>query len=183
MRDTKSDVLHFWFKETLPQQWFQVSPLFDEQIKDRFFVVYKMVREGLCDLWKEDPEGCLALCLVCDQFPYHIFRDKREAFDLAPKALSVSKFAVSKGFDQALAPIKRRFLYLPYEHSELLSDQTEAVALFAAMKGDDPQGYEYARRHFDVIEKFGRFPHRNAILGRKTTPEEQAYLAENPQGF
>ncbi|MCB1557180.1 MAG: DUF924 domain-containing protein, partial [Alphaproteobacteria bacterium] len=117
------------------------------------------------------------------QFPHHLFRGKRESLDMADRALSVAKYAVSKGFDQALPPLRRRFVYLPYEHSERLTDQDECVSLFAAMKDDDPQGYEYAVRHRTVIERYGRFPARNQLLGRAATPEEEAFLSENPRGF
>ncbi|MCB9988774.1 MAG: DUF924 domain-containing protein [Rhodospirillales bacterium] len=183
MRDTKSEVLHFWFKEIQPQQWYQVSDAFDREVRERFAVVYNMSKEGLCDGWKGDPDGCLALCLVLDQFPRLIYRDTPTAYDTDGKALLVAKYAVAKGFDHALPPMKRRFIYMPYRHSERLSDQIECVALFDSMKKDDPQGYEHAVRHRDVIERFDRFPHRNKIMGRENTPEEEAFMAENPQGF
>lgn len=183
MRDTRKEVLKFWFEETDPSLWFQVNESFDATIRDRFLLTYQMARDGLCQSWGADAEGALALCLVLDQFPRNMFRDSAAAFATDEKALMVARGAVSRGFDKILAPIKRRFLYLPFEHSEELSDQRRSVALFAAMKDQDPLGYEYALRHEAVIEKFGRFPHRNAVLGRQNTPDEEIYLAAPGAGF
>jgi len=183
MRDTKRDILHFWFEETQPQQWFQKNPDFDALIRERFLVTYEMARDGLCDGWRDDAKGCLALCVLLDQFPRNMFRNRPEAFAADAKALLAAKHAISKGFDQILPVIERRFLYLPYEHSEDIADQHKAVALFEAMKDEDPLGYDYALRHLAVIEKFGRFPHRNAALGRDSTPGEEEYLAQPGAGF
>ena len=183
MRDTKQEILHFWFRETEPQQWFQKNPDFDNEIRDRFLVTYEMARDGLCDAWRGDAEGCLALCILLDQFPRNMFRGHADAFATDEKALLIAKYAVSKGFDQVLSVIKRRFVYLPYEHSEAIEDQKKSVALFETMKKDDPLGYDYALRHLAVIEKFSRFPHRNAVLGRDNTPEEEEYLAKPGAGF
>jgi len=179
MRDIKQEVLLFWFSEASPAQWFQKNDEFDALIRDRFQITYEMARDGLCKPWAQDADGCLALCLVLDQFPRNMFRGRPEAFATDEQALLVAKQAVHKGFDQVLKPLKRRFIYLPYEHSENLNDQKKSLELFGRMKDDDPLGYEYALRHKDVIEKFGRFPHRNAILGRESTEEELAYLREN----
>ncbi len=183
MRDSRQEILHFWFEETEPSLWFQQNEQFDSLVRDRFQMTWNMAREGLCDSWNRDADGCLALCIILDQFPRNMFRGRPEAFSTDKKALLIAKYAVSKGFDQVLPPVRRRFIYLTYEHSELLSDQKKAVELFSKMKKDDPMGYEYAQRHFRVIEKFGRFPHRNAVLGRENTPEEQEYLAQPGAGF
>ncbi len=183
MRDTKQEIIHFWFEETEPQQWFQKNDDFDNEIRDRFFVTYEMARDGLCDSWNKDAEGCLALCILLDQFPRNMFRNDPKSFETDQKALLIAKYAVSKGFDQVLSPAKRRFIYLPYEHSEEIEDQKKSVAFFEKMKKDDPLGHEYALRHLDVIEKFGRFPHRNKVLGRENTPAEEEYLAQPGAGF
>jgi uncharacterized protein (DUF924 family) len=183
MRDTKQDILHFWFEETQPAQWFQKNDDFDRIIRDRFLVTVNMARDGLCDHWWDHAEGALALCIALDQFPRNIFRDSEQAFASDEKALSVAKRALLRGFDEMLNPLRRRFLYLPFEHSENLEDQKRSVALFATMQGDDPIGYEYALRHLDVIERFGRFPHRNVVLGRASTPEEILYLQQPGAGF
>ena len=183
MRDTKAEVLHFWFDEVQPQQWFQKNETFDAAIRQRFMVTYDMAADGLCDAWRDDPAGCVALCVVLDQFPRNMFRGQAKAFATDGAALLTAKHAVARGFDLLVPAERRRFLYLPYEHSESLSDQKRSVELFGRMKDEDPMGYDYAVRHRDVIEKFGRFPHRNSILGRPSTPEEEAYLAQPGAGF
>lgn len=183
MRDTRQEVLKFWFEETAPAQWFQKNEAFDSEIRDRFHVTYDMAAKDLCADWARDADGVLALCLVLDQFPRNMFRGSAKAFATDEKALLIAKAAIHKGLDQLLSPIKRRFVYLPFEHSEVLADQKRSVQLFEAMKEADPMGHEYARRHYSVIERFGRFPHRNAILGRENTAEEIAYLAEPNAGF
>lgn len=183
MRDTKQDILYFWFEETRPVQWFQKNEDFDRIIRDRFLVTVEMARDGLCDHWSGQADGALALCITLDQFPRNIFRHSQQAFASDEKALRVARGAIASGFDQIMPPIRRRFLYLPFEHSENLRDQELSVAYFAAMKDDDPMGYEYALRHRDVIERFGRFPHRNAVLGRESTPEEILYLSQPNAGF
>lgn len=183
MRDTKQEIVHFWFEETEPRQWYQKSDDFDSEIKDRFLTTYEMARDGLCDSWNQDTEGCLALCVLLDQFPRNMFRGSPEAFATDPKALLIARHAVSKGFDQILSVQRRTFIYLPFEHSEDMNDQKKAVELFEAVKEENPLGYEYALKHLEVIEKFGRFPHRNAVLGRENTPEEEEYLAQPGAGF
>lgn len=183
MRDIKQEILHFWFEETPPALWFQKNGAFDDQIRERFLSAYKLAADGLCDGWRDDAEGALALCIVLDQFPRNMFRGQPEAFATDAKALGVAKFAVARGFDQTLSVARRRFLYLPFEHSEDLADQNRAVSLFKSTQGEDPLGYDYAVRHHEVIRLYGRFPHRNAILGRKNTPEEDEYLAQPGAGF
>lgn len=183
MRDTKREVLAFWFEESSPAQWFQKNDAFDTDIKERFYVTYEMAASGLCEDWKKDADGCLALCLVLDQFPRNMFRNDSRAFETDSAALLVAKEAIHKGFDQILTPVKRRFLYLPFEHSEDLQNQKRSVELFKSMKDSDPLGYEYALRHKDVIEKYGRFPHRNKVLCRDNTPAEEEYLKAPDAGF
>lgn len=183
MKNTQPDILTFWFEETQPQQWFQVNPEFDALIRTRFSDDVEKAASGIYDDWNNSADGCLALCLLLDQFPRNMFRGTPEAFATDKKALVVAKYALAKGFDQVLTPQKRRFLYLPFEHSENLNDQRQCVELFEKMKKDDPLGHEYALKHFEVIEKFGRYPHRNEILGRMNTPEEDIYLAQNDSGF
>jgi uncharacterized protein (DUF924 family) len=183
MRDSKQDILHFWFVESQPAQWFQKNDDFDALIRERFASTVQMVRDGLCDSWADQAEGALALCLVLDQFPRNIFREQPAAFSSDERALEVAIGAIAKGFDKIFVPQRRRFFYLPYEHSEFLEHQDRSVELFAAMKDEDPVAYEYALRHRDVIRRFGRFPHRNAALGRTSTPEEALYLSQPGAGF
>jgi uncharacterized protein (DUF924 family) len=176
MRDTKHEIVHFWFEETEPQLWFQNNPQFDAIIKDRFSVTYEMAKEGLSNHWAADEDGALALCIVLDQFPRRIFRDRAAAYETDEKALLIAKQAVNRGFDKLMRHEKRFFLYMPYEHSERMSDQKRNLELFKAMEKENPLAYAHAQRKYKTMEKFGRFPERNAALGRATTPEEQAYL-------
>lgn len=180
MKDTKNEILTFWFDDVKPQQWFQSNPDFDAEVRKRFMADFSLACAGIFDGWMDEgAEGCLALCVLLDQFPRNIFRGTAKAFETDGRALAVARHAVDKHLDALLPVLRRRFLYLPFEHSEAMADQDKSVALFSSMKKDDPLGYEYAVRHRDVIAKFGRFPHRNAALGRASTPEELDYLAEN----
>ena len=176
------DILDFWFEEVDRSLWFHMKDgSFDVLVKDRYLERYEQARDGTFDHWASEPEGVLALCLLLDQFPRNIFRGKAEAFATDAKILEIVKEAIDKGFDQELEPIKRRFLYLPFEHSEELENQKRSVELFASMKEIDPEGYDYALRHFDIIERFGHFPQRNVALGRDMSNEEQEYLEELAQ--
>lgn len=182
MRDTQHEIIRFWFEELDPQQWFQQSDAVDEDIRERFSVTHEMAEEGLCDKWAIDAEGSLALIIVLDQFPRHMYRNTPKAFATDENALLIAKQAVHKGFDIVLEPVKRGFLYLPFQHSEVLTDQKRSVELFGAMADDNPAGDMYAKRHLVPIEKFGRFPHRNEILGRESSEEEVEFLKTH-KGF
>ncbi len=177
MRDTKNEILHFWFDEAEPSQWFQYSEAFAERLRDQFAVTYDMAMEGLSNHWADDPEGALALCLVLDQFPRHIFKDTPKAYEGEERAVMTAKRAISKGFDQTLQHEQRFFLYMPFEHSEQMSDQKKSLELFKSMRDLNPLAYHVAQQKFDIFEKFGRFPTRNKAMGRQNTPEEEAYLA------
>ncbi len=176
MRDTKHEIIHFWFEETEPQLWFQSHPEFDEEVRERFGVTHEMADDGLCNAWSVDAEGALALVILLDQFPRHMYRGTPKAFATDERALLVAKQAVHKGFDQIMEPVKRGFLYLPFQHSENLLDQERSVELYGSMKDENPAGDIYARRHYEPIKRFGRFPHRNEILGRESTEEEIEFL-------
>ncbi len=183
MRDTKNEVLRFWFEETLPAQWFQKNEAFDADISERFILTYEMAKKDLCAPWAKDADGVLALCLVLDQFPRNMFRDSAKSFETDDKVLLIVKEALHKGFDKILPPVKRRFIYMPFMHSENIGEQARSVELFATMKDEYPLSYDYALKHFDVIEKFGRFPHRNKILGRKSSSQELQYINLAGAGF
>ncbi len=183
MRDTKMEVLSFWFEETSPAQWFQKNDSFDQEITERFMVTYEMAKKDLCAEWTKDADGALALCIVLDQFPRNMFRNSPKAFETDGKALLIAKEALHRGFDTILSPTKRKFLYLPFMHSENIQDQKKSVSLFENMKENDPLSYEYAIKHMEVIEKFGRFPHRNIALGRDSSDEELKYLSIPGAGF
>ncbi|MFK7839675.1 MAG: DUF924 family protein [Bdellovibrionales bacterium] len=182
MRDTKYEINRFWFEELEPQQWFQQSDAVDAEIHDRFYANYTMARDGLCNDWTSDAEGALALIIVLDQFPRHLFRESPKSFDTDQDALLVAKESVHKGYDQILDPVRRGFMYLPFQHSEIFSDQKKSLSLFASMANENPTGDMYARRHYTPIEKFGRFPHRNKVLGRESSAEEIEFLKTH-KGF
>ena len=178
MRDTRHEIVHFWFEETEPQLWFQRNDSFDAIIRDRFSVIYDMAKDGLCNNWATDAEGALALCLVLDQFPRRLYRGAAAEFETDEQALLVAKQAVSKGFDQVLPHEKRFFMYIPFEHSERLSDHKKNLQLFKSMEKENPVAYRTAQRRHDVIDQFGRYPDRNAALGRQSTPDEEKYLEQ-----
>lgn len=179
MKNSLEDVLSFWFVETSPVQWFQVNPMFDEMVRDKFLDLFRFAEQGFCDDWARSAEGALALAILFDQFPRNMFRDTPEAYATDAKALEIAELAIERGFDQLFQPHKRLFLYLPFEHSENIEHQRRSVALCTQMKYDDPLRYEYALRHMKVIERFGRFPHRNQILRRESTVEEIEFLKQD----
>lgn len=186
------EILEFWFGA--PQSpdygversfWFTKSQEFDRQVSDRFLQTYTQAAKGELDSWQDLPKSCLALLLLLDQFPRNMFRGTPKSFATDAKALAVAKSAVAKGFDQNLLPVQRWFIYLPFEHSENLADQQRCVDLFASLTGDPDSAktIDYALRHKAVIERFGRFPHRNKILGRETTPQEAEFLKQPGSSF
>lgn len=182
-----SEVLLFWFGETLEMRkaWFVKDPVFDAEVRSRFLSVYEQAAVDRLDTWMDSPESCLALIIVLDQFPRNMFRATPRSFATDPKALKIAKWAIARGFDQQLPPIQRFFFYLPLEHSENLDDQTQSVSLYEQLR-DIPElaeTYDYAVRHRDVIERFGRFPHRNQILDRPSTPEEIEFLKQPGSSF
>jgi len=177
MSDVKSasDVLAFW-KEAGPDKWYSKDDAFDRAIRDNFLATYEAAAAGRLHDWDLTPEGALALVIVLDQFPRNMFRNDPRAFATDPLALAVSKRALISGFDRKVAHDLVPFLYLPFEHSENIADQRRCVDLFAEYGNEN--NLKYAEIHRDIIERFGRFPHRNAVLGRETTPEEKAFLDE-----
>jgi len=182
------EILDFWFDppgsdgEVPPREsWWKPDPAFDAECAERFGGACARAASGDLDPWMETAEGCLALVLLFDQFPRNIHRGTAGAFACDARARDVARHALDRGFDAGLAAAQRLFLYLPFEHSEDLADQDQAVALISAL--DNDQWADYAERHRVVIVRFGRFPHRNAILGRTSTDEEIAFLAEPGSSF
>jgi uncharacterized protein (DUF924 family) len=170
---TPSDVLAFW-REAGPDQWFAKNTAFDGQVRTRFLATYEAAAAGKLADWENAPDSALALVIVLDQFPRNMFRGSARTYAADPLALALAERALARGFDQAVAPTDRQFFYLPFEHSEALADQDRACALFRA-EGDADK-LKWAELHADIIRRFGRFPHRNAALGRVSTPEELAFL-------
>jgi uncharacterized protein (DUF924 family) len=180
------DVLDFWFAGDSTQYraaWFEQDVKFDAECA-RFTDALRAARSGAFDHWAETARGVLALIVLLDQFSRNLHRGRPDSFAADAQARALARDAVARGFDRMLHPVERSFVYLPFEHSEDLADQDESVRLFEAMRlplGDST--VEYAYRHRDLIRRFGRFPHRNAVLGRASTPEELRYLAVPGTGF
>lgn len=170
-----ADILSFWLSAG-PERWFARKAAFDEAIRLRFEPTHHAAARGEYAAWEETAEGSLALLLLLDQFPRNLFRGSAHAYATDPLARRIAAKALERGFDRQVDPALRAFFYLPFEHSEDPADQARAVALFSA--AGDEEGLKWAVLHEDIIERFGRFPHRNAPLGRATTPEEQAFLDE-----
>lgn len=178
-------ILDFWFgssseENPKPRQiWFHKDPVFDRHIRTQFLGDYSKASAGELDHWQDSAAGCLALILLLDQFPRNMFRGSAQAFATDDSALRLAHHARERGFDQKLPPIKRMFIYLPFEHSENLEDQLHSVRLFEQFRSEPAMESTivYAIKHGQIIERFGRFPHRNAILGRISTPEEEAFLS------
>jgi uncharacterized protein (DUF924 family) len=167
------DVLSFW-RAAGPDKWFKKDTAFDDDIRRRFLATYEAAATNGLAAWEATAEGALALTVVLDQFPRNMFRGSARAFAADALARAVAERALARGFDQAVAPGERQFLYLPFEHSETMADQERCCALFRAT--GDANLVKWAEAHADIIRRFGRFPHRNTALGRATTPQEQAFL-------
>lgn len=176
------DVLGFWFAPGREGQWFEVSEAFDGEVRRALLPPFEAARLGKYDTWRRQPRGCLALCLLFDQMPRNVFRGTPRAFATDAAARAVTRHALAEGFDGALAEIERMFLYLPLEHSEDLKDQQDCVRLMAGLQNGG-EFLSYAERHRDVIARFGRFPHRNAVLGRESSEEELGFLLQPNSSF
>jgi len=184
-----ADVLTFWFGDGPAdgprKAWFAKDAEFDRICRERFGATHAAASVGELDHWQETPAGALALTVVLDQLSRNMYRGTAAAFAQDARALAVARSAVERGFDRQLPPLRRMFLYLPFEHSEDGADQARSVALFESLRGEQwlDEAVDYAHRHRVVIERFGRFPHRNAILGRQSTTAELEYLATPGSGF
>ncbi len=167
------DVLDFWWQAGA-SKWFARDDNFDRKIRERFLTTIEAAQKGELDAWADTAHGSLALILLLDQFTRNVFRNDARAFEADARALDHARRAVAAGYDKAFPKDARAFFYLPFEHAEDMDAQQESVDLFR--KTGDREYHLYALIHLDVIRRFGRFPHRNAVLGRVTTPEEQAFL-------
>jgi uncharacterized protein (DUF924 family) len=173
-------ILDFWFAPGMEEKWFVRDVDMDRQIAERFASVYERARVGALDGWAETREGALALTLVLDQFPRNLFRNSPRAFESDQQARILCRSNLARGFDRDSTPAERQFLYLPLMHSEALRDQKDSVKVYEAL--GDASTLDFAIRHHDIIAQFGCFPHRNEVLGRQNTPEEEEFLKDNP-GF
>jgi uncharacterized protein (DUF924 family) len=193
-------ILHFWFgdaaetpakAEARTALWFNASPEIDDRIREQFSTAVEAAARGELAAWTRAPRPALALVVVLDQFPRNIWRGTPQAFGCDAQALAAARQAVAARFLSGLEPIERAFLTLPFQHSESLDAQRESVRLWAEIVAAAPAEWRatlesfhsYAQRHFEVIARFGRFPHRNAMLGRTSTPEERAYLDTGGETF
>lgn len=186
-------VMDFWFgrhgdrrRDTPRQQWFRKSDDFDAQIRDRFGTLIPRAIAGELQAWAAEPEGAVAQILVLDQFTRNVYRGSAQAFAGDARALAAARALVDSGTDRKLPGVQRQFVYLPFEHAEDMAAQNESLRLFAQLERDAPEVGEllvWAQRHHDVIARFGRFPHRNAALGRSSTPEEIEFLKQPGSGF
>lgn len=176
MHATPAIVLAFW-REAGYERWFARDDAFDERCRaDLLEAHFVAARRGL-EHWMDTPDGALALAILLDQVPRNVFRDSGHAYATDPLARHYAARAIERGDDRIVDPRLRAFFYMPFEHSEAMEDQDRSVQLVATLEGEVGRGYlDYARRHRDVIARFGRFPHRNRALGRASTAEEQAWL-------
>lgn len=172
---TPQEVLHFWFEELGPADRFRKSETLDKTIRERFLATHAAVIAGETADWRDTAPGRLAEVIVLDQFSRNMYRDTAAAFAADPQALTLSQEAIRQGDDQQLEGLQRVFLYMPFMHSESVRIHEQALTLFA----DFPDNLEFEIRHKAIIDRFGRYPYRNAILGRESTPEELSWLETN----
>jgi uncharacterized protein (DUF924 family) len=181
-------VLEFWFGPLGTaaygrdrKAWWQKDPAFDAEVRRRFLADYERAADGEFDFMADSPKDCTALIILLDQFPRNMFRGTAKAFATDWKALALAKRALEKGFDRRLLPAERSFVLMPFQHSENIADQERSVALFRELNYGEQ--LDFAIRHRDIVARFGRFPHRNHILGRDSTPEEILFLKEPNSSF
>ena len=170
------DILDFWFAAGR-EKWFDKDPSFDGEIRKRFGDTHMVACDGKLDDWMKDAQGALALVIVLDQFSRNLYREDHRAWVNDDKALRVAREAIRRRFDVEVPITARQWFYLPYMHAEDMAAQRESLH-FHATRLDDPESLRFAEIHADIVKRFGRFPHRNAILGRESSPEEQSFLAE-----
>ncbi len=173
----QNDIVDFWFSPEASERWFQSTPEFDQMLRERFDHVWQQAKQGELEDWMETAKGCLALVIVLDQLPLNMFRGEALSFFTEAQARDVAQHAIQRGFDQAMPTEQKSFLYLPFMHSEDLADQERALELY------NQPGLEtnrrFAQHHHGIVNQFGRFPHRNDVLGRVSTEAEVEYLNSN----
>lgn len=179
--DWPGDVLTFWFKETTPDQWFKKDKAFDAAIRRRFLALHEVLAASPSERLFADTRTALAAVILFDQMSRNMFRDTPKAFATDELAFWIAQAAIAKGFDTNLTKDERAFLYLPFEHAEDPQAQARCVALMATL--GDPELVKWAQAHKDIIDRFGRFPHRNNVLGRQSTDEETEFLKQPGSSF
>lgn len=168
------EIIEFWYSSRIKEQWFSATVDLDREIETKYAFLWKQASRGDLSAWLETAKGCLALAIILDQFPLNMFRGKPESFSTEAMAIEVVQHALDKEYDKQLQPHLLPFLYMPLMHSENIKDQEYSVALFKAT--NLKSNLEFAEHHKNIIEMYGRFPHRNEILGRESTEQELAYL-------
>lgn len=174
-------VIEFWFSDITPEQWWKKDASFDALIQNRFGELHHQAKAGELFLWRDSAEGSLAEIIVLDQFSRNIYRDLPDSFACDPQALALAQSAIAQGFDLELDESKRSFMYLPFMHSESALIHNVAVKLYEALGND--YNLEFEHKHKAIIDRFGRYPHRNTILGRESSSEELAFLSEPGSSF
>lgn len=171
---TPESIVEYWYSEKVKSRWFNSTSEFDQEIKERYENIWIEALRGEYNFWSESAEGCLALVIILDQFPLNMFRGEVKSFSSEALAIKITKKAVEHGFDKEIDKDKVSFLYMPLMHSENVDDQNLSVKLFE--EADLIDNLRFAKHHRDIVKKYGRFPHRNKILNRKSSVEELEYL-------
>ena len=174
MAVTANEIINFWFDEEVKERWFNSNDAFDDRLRTLFEITYQSGVTGELDAWQETPEGALALVILFDQFPLNMYRGDIKSFETEALSREIASRAIGKEFDAEMSPMQKAFLYLPFMHSENIEDQQTGVNLFKAAGLSD--NLRFAKHHQNIIKQFGRFPHRNKILGRENTADEERYL-------
>jgi uncharacterized protein (DUF924 family) len=171
------EILKYWFSDAVKPYWFSSTTELDTEMKDKFLTLWEQTKAGEKNHWKDSADGCLALCIVLDQLPLNMFRDNPKSFSTEQQAIEITKVAIQDELDIKIDNDQVSFLYMPLMHSEKLADQNLSVVCFEKAKLEG--NIRFAKHHRDIIEQFGRFPHRNKILGRESTQKELDYLASD----
>ncbi len=179
---TIDEILDFWFAPVMAEKWFKQDSDLDRQVRERLGALHENAAAGAFDNWRESAKGCIALVVLLDQVPRNIFRGDPRTYATDEAARAVARHALDRGFDGEMTQAQRRMLYIPLEHSEALGDQELSVRLTSHLD-EDPNWHKWAAHHRGIIDRFGRFPHRNGILGRENTAEETVFLADPEPAF
>ena len=172
--NTPEEILHFWYSKPMSQHWFKSTPEIDANIRDQFESLWKKAAQGELNSWMQTAEGCLALIIILDQLPLNMYRGEAKSFSTEAQSIECALRGIAQGFDQQIPQSQLSFFYMPLMHSELMDHQDLSVKMFE--QAGLNENARFSRHHRTIIEKFGRFPHRNALLDRSSTPEEIEYL-------
>lgn len=174
------DLIDFWFSDEVSQYWFNSTEEFDRQLREDYAELWQQAADGALIEWQESASGSLSLVILLDQFPLNMFRGEAKCFSTEAQSREVAQTAIDQGFDIDMPTKQKSFLYMPFMHSESLDDQAKSLRIFSQPGLED--NFRFAKHHYDIVERFGRFPHRNAILGRDSTDAEIEYL-NSKEGF